>query len=487
MLQVRVFASFTSTTCLIVIGLPTGPMQLPSIVYGLAFVSRMPEIDAKVADPESNQFLRFDDDTPRARGVATVLPCHRPGPAFAGEISTSCRPPPPLDLRDNACHASGRTPLLRQVAAAVSILSHRRSGTSGAGGQASVALAAPSPENLSRMRLWFDLALGTSLWACSMAPVVQPPPGQLPGDLAAVEFPGAEALLSGFDAPTEARAWETGDRLLFGLRLRKHGVEHRWLMLLRVVLGQTPMRVLAQPAAGNDGAPVEIDALQVDLPKGSWSYTIEHDGKRQEHVLTSPLCPVRVKVFDPRAKLLGDSTIHLPADLLARGMLHAVDAERSAVADVAAGGPDGAQIGDERLLAVTRSSVEAIIAAMSLLSVVQDDDLLASYFWQVVQKPSIWSAIANLGVSANLSMPFRDSVPATAVPAPLPPQPHAFVIPLRVDVNGSPALFADVLATDPRRPFSLCGGMVAVAAHHPTDRDLHFDVQLLAARVADPK
>jgi hypothetical protein len=61
------------------------------------------------------------------------------------------------------------------------------------------------------------------------------------------------------------------------------------------------------------------------------------------------------------------------------------------------------------------------------------------------------------------------------------------VIPLRVDVNGSPALFADLLATDPRRPLALCGGMVAIAAHHPTDSGIHFDAQLLAARLADTK
>jgi hypothetical protein len=82
-------------------------------------------------------------------------------------------------------------------------------------------------------------------------------------------------------------------------------------------------------------------------------------------------------------------------------------------------------------------------------------------------------------------MPFEHSVPAASLPAPLPPQPRAVVIPLRIDVNGSPALFADVLATDPRRPLSLCGGMVVASAHHPTEPGVHFDVLLLAARLAE--
>jgi hypothetical protein len=315
---------------------------------------------------------------------------------------------------------------------------------------------------------------------CGAVPVVQPPPPtELPDVPAAAEFPGAAALLSGFDAATDSGAWETGDRLLFGLRLRKRGEEHRWLMQLEVEFGQAPMRVTATPADGGD--PVRFDELQIDLPRGSWSWTIDINGRKHEHVLTSALCPVKVRVFDAGGGELGHSSIHLPADLLARGMLEAVDVEKAAARERTAGSapPD-----PESLVARVLRSVEAIIAAMSLLNVVQEDDLLADYFWQVVEKPSLWSVVTSLGVKATLSMPFEDSAEAASLPPSLPPQPRAAVIPLRIDVNGSPALFADVLATDPRRPLSLCGGMVAASAHHPTDSSVHFDVVLLAARLA---
>lgn len=328
---------------------------------------------------------------------------------------------------------------------------------------------------------------GLLLCACGTAPVAPPAPQQLPGDLQPAEFPGAAALLSGFDTPTDTGAWESGDRLLFGLRLRKRGEVHRWLLRLEVLFGQAPLRVVASQPAGTDGAPAQIDELQIDLPQGSWSYTVTVNGVPHDRIVTSALSPVRVRIDDADGRSLGDSVIHLPIDLLGRGMLAAVDAERAmaaAAADPAAGG-SSAPPDIESLIANTRCSVEAVIAAMSLLNVVQEDDLLARYFWQVVEKPSLWSVVTSLGVKATLSMPFAESLAATALPPPLPPQPRAVVIPLRIEVNGGPALFADVLAIEPRRPFALCGGMVAVSAHHPTDPEVHFDVQLLAARLAD--
>ena len=72
------------------------------------------------------------------------------------------------------------------------------------------------------------------------------------------------------------------------------------------------------------------------------------------------------------------------------------------------------------------------------------------------------NAVANgFGVKTTFSMGFDKSVPAVHLPPDLPGSDRAFVVPMQIDVNGSPALFLELLATDAARPFSLCGGIVA--------------------------
>ena len=53
---------------------------------------------------------------------------------------------------------------------------------------------------------------------------------------------------------------------------------------------------------------------------------------------------------------------------------------------------------------------------------------------------------------------------------------------LQIIVNGSPALYVDLLATEASRPYAIGGGIVAAAARHPTRADTTFRMQLLAAR-----
>jgi len=132
-----------------------------------------------------------------------------------------------------------------------------------------------------------------------------------------------------------------------------------------------------------------------------------------------------------------------------------------------------------------RPVAEGMIALVALLNVVQQDDVLEDYFWQVVQKPSLWSILRGLGVTATIMASPEKSVRVTRWPAQLPIAGAAYAMPMRVDVNGSTALLIDVLTTDPSRPLALSAGIVAAAARHPTDPTLRFDVQLLGARRGD--
>lgn len=296
------------------------------------------------------------------------------------------------------------------------------------------------------------------LCSCRAAPpaIVPPDPGNTP-HLEFAQFPGAR---TGFDDRSPDAAWDGNDEVLFALRLRKGAEVHRWLLHLEVVLGE---HLIARVDNDPDHR-IELWETR------TWTWTETHDGTSQDVTTTSRMLPVLVTIRDQHGARLDHSLVKLPANLLGRGLLPAIERARHADPEPLAGD-------------ASRPMVEAMIATMALLHVVQQDDVLADYFWQVVEKPGLWSVLTHLGVQATMTMPFEQSLPATRLPAGLPPVDRAFVVPLRIEVNGHPALLADVVAVDAARPYALCGGMVAAVARHPTRPEITFELQLLAARL----
>ncbi|HEX6811316.1 MAG TPA: hypothetical protein VF384_06815 [Planctomycetota bacterium] len=315
------------------------------------------------------------------------------------------------------------------------------------------------------------LVFACCLAAChGVAPQLAAPNSDVSVALPTDEFPGASGMATGFDARTGDRSWQSDDEVVFALRLRKGEEVHRWLLRLRVVFGE-------QLVARIDNLPSQRIALWEER---SWTYTVTDAGQRRDLQAKSRMLPVSAIVCDEHGKQLTKSLVKLPVQLLGRGLLPAVDTALSA-ARVQPGANETPQYRDESV----RPLVEATLGLMSLLTVVQEDDALAEYFWQVVEKPSIWSVITGFGVKATFSMPFEKSVPATNLPPDLPAPGRAFVVPMQIDVNGSPALFLEVVATDAARPYSLCGGIVAAVARHPTNPDVTLELQLLAARLGE--
>lgn len=295
-----------------------------------------------------------------------------------------------------------------------------------------------------------------------------------PRPLSVEAFPGAAAILSGFDAEGDDREWAIGDQALFGLRLQKGDEVQCWLMHLRVQGARQPKQ--HGTFKMQDGT--EVGGIEFDLNNyGTQSFTGQQEGEPFTCRIKSLLLPVAVTIYDGSGQQLGSSQVQLPADVLGRGLLPSIDAGLAFEKARLAGKPMAAAA----RAALRQPMLDGYVCLMSIVNLVQEDDVLAQYFWQVVQKPGVWSVLTSLGVQVSTSMQLERSVPA-AMPATMPYLDRAMVLPLRIDVNGEPALFVDVLATTPRRPLALCGGMVAAAARHPTDGRLHFDVQLLASR-----
>lgn len=310
-----------------------------------------------------------------------------------------------------------------------------------------------------------------ALTSCSSSPDLPIRPASAAWQhLQAADFPGAPRLLDGFDAPTDDGEWMRKDRLLFALQLRKGETVHRWLLHLEVMIGDmTTMRL-------GDDRPSEVKLWN----DRSWTYTTTVEGEKRQHVVTSRMLPVVVRVHDEQGKQLGNSLVQMPADLLGAGLLPGIDAARTLYGGT---DPDAEHMPREQQEAHVTSMVRSTMALVALLTIVQEDSVLADYFWQVIEKPSIWSVVSSFGVSASLVTALEQSLPTDDLPPGMPDLGRAFVAPMRVEVNGSPALLADILATKAVRPYALCGGMVAASARHPSRPELHFDVQLLAARL----
>jgi hypothetical protein len=270
------------------------------------------------------------------------------------------------------------------------------------------------------------------------------------------DFPAPRHLLRGFDERQPEGPFRVGDEVLLGLRLRKALEVRNWLLQLRV------LEATALDASGQPVKPV------------TWSLRI--NGELQQ--FASQVCRVEVIVMDEYGLELGRSQPCLPSDFLSHGMAAAcrfVQARR----DQPSGwrrrrGRDFDRQADLRPLA------EATVAAVALLQVVQEDSVLAPILWQIIEKPSIWSVVANMGAKVMLRPSFH-LVSRAESPVPKLREP-AWHLPLALEVNQQPALNVDLLITDATPPFSLAGGLLGATASHPTDATRELSLLLLSAR-----
>lgn len=299
-----------------------------------------------------------------------------------------------------------------------------------------------------------------ALVACSAPP---PPPAPRADLLAGADpaaFPGAGSVLAGFDPFADTDDLRVGDRCLLGFSFRNGDVERRWLLDFDVI------------EADLGGAPNPV-------PHGvEVSFTITRNwyvsmGGRPFQV-SSRLCRVRMRVRDDDGRELGSSVLELPRDFLEIGFLPGCRAAQ------AWKGTAGAAV--EPTAALAKELVGPVIAMMQLLQVVQHDQTLAPFFWQVVRTPGLWSVITSLGVSTNLNIDSQAAIQAGSGPAHLAWCGESWVLPMTVEVNGAPALYCQFLVGRAAPPLTPIGGILGAEGHHPSDPTCWFELVLLAAR-----
>lgn len=101
---------------------------------------------------------------------------------------------------------------------------------------------------------------------------------------------------------------------------------------------------------------------------------------------------------------------------------------------------------------------------------------------QVIQKPSLWSVATHLGLATSFNYGWQHV-------RPLPPEPFGlsspvYELPVKLALNGTPALRASLSVATTRPPLRNCAGIVALDVEHPTDGRKRVCLRLLAARPA---
>ena len=276
-------------------------------------------------------------------------------------------------------------------------------------------------------------ALLLLLAGCASAPIVPPPPMTT---LSAAEFPGAAALLQGFAAPEERDDWRVGEAALYGLRLERPDGERRWLVRLTLV----------------------------DTRPGPISEFYANTGEAEPEAFTSPSHRYRVEVFDGDGATLGSSDVDVPFGFFQFDFVTACQDARHPPLDAAA----------------TRRVAGAHVALFSFLRILQQDPVLSDVLWQVIDKPSLWSVLTRLGISIGMASDLDlASDEANVLPAPW--DRAAVCFPLRITVNGTQALAAEIVATAPVVPMRLGAGIVGITGHRPSDPRVRFAAMVLAA------
>jgi hypothetical protein len=299
--------------------------------------------------------------------------------------------------------------------------------------------------------LGFDELLPASLWPLSPSDS---------GELRDIRSDEERAFSINPDSLVRESEFSESDSALYAIELDTRGMIQHLTMGLRVL---TP--VATSPNAGGPG--------QLEF---STSATIGE----LDFTYKSRLFLAEVRLWDDSGVLLGTTEVQVP-HLISAGLLDfSLSIEDPVLFDTMV-------TGGLLPTAVARKMGRSFVSLVSLFTLIQENDLLADLLWDAVQKPSLFSIVKNLGVGLSLVPKFKEQVqlPAPGARTPwqgLSDEPH-YALPIEVRANGTLAANIDLYITTPRPPLAICGGILALVTHHPT-QDITLRMNLLGAHMA---
>jgi hypothetical protein len=295
------------------------------------------------------------------------------------------------------------------------------------------------------------LAAGALLAGCAHPP---PPPTTWDWHARATDpeiaaFRDWRTLLDGRDAARPRESVRPGDRVLFGLCLLDGDERREWFLRVTALTEELPP-VPGEPPATIRQWVAGTHSLVLPRPPGRFvRRPVEIRGER-----------LRVEVFDGELAPIADEEIGVTG-LLYDGAFHGC---QEAVSMVPA--PFGRS-----------AAAGARSALFDVFRVIRETPSLLRILREVARLPPLWTFFRGVRVT-------HDSALDHAVAAVAPEGGPAFAFPLRVLINGTPALLCTVTAAEPVPPLRVCGGFTRLVASDPRDPTRRVVMTLLAARCA---
>jgi hypothetical protein len=260
-----------------------------------------------------------------------------------------------------------------------------------------------------------------------------------------------------------------GDRLLFELTFTRG--QEETLRYLALEVGELAME---------DGKPLTSSF------KFTTSLGPGHEGQTRTEISTTRVHEIQLELFDATGELLRTSCVQLPEGV-AQSQLAACESTLRLARDIAASkwldvDAEGNLV-DPAALTVDFEPYTTAIGAgaeslFSLFQLAQDDDLLSSLLWDVVEKPSLASLVLSLGVDVGIAPSYSGSQQLKSVPAGLDVPGPLTAFPMTIHVNEEIALMMELVVTESTPPLAMTGGIVAFQGRHPT-KDIRVRARLV--------
>jgi hypothetical protein len=328
------------------------------------------------------------------------------------------------------------------------------------------------------------LALASCAPSCAGAP--QPPPSFAHGAPGAL-FPAAEAAVAalrdlppGLDPAEPATDWRAGDRVLYGIELDDAGTRRQWLLELRL---ERPVP-LTVAGAGRDSRRTRLTQLSITITtKDGREIHYASPCMRGELTVHGPFLPGRTE--PDLASTTGPArAVSVPDAFLRGGLVDACE-QRVRLGQHVGTELDLTGVSDADL----RLALGGEAALFAIMMIVRREESLADILWQVIDTPPLLSLLASVfgGVSVSIDASLER---AARVAEPLPG--HAwdepgYHFPITITANGTPALHASVLVTQPRPPLQLAAGIVSIEGAKPSDPRRRVRVWVISARRGAPR
>lgn len=123
-----------------------------------------------------------------------------------------------------------------------------------------------------------------------------------------------------------------------------------------------------------------------------------------------------------------------------------------------------------------------IPALLSYSDIAQQTGGVNDIFLRIVDIPSVWSVVWNVGVQPSMEVQSDRVAPADPAIWGLPPHAPVFYFPMLLHLNNDDDFNVTLVVTAPRPPLLTCGGVVGLLAEKAGKKDTYLTLRIISAR-----